>query len=218
MLARLLNPLGILDVLYVLYFVPPLTQSFPMIAPSIPSLSVRLQVELELLNTLFPDLRRESRDEISYPWNPAEPDAEDCLAALEQSFCLDDWSAEETTQRSQAFFGQLEQCWQKTELSLKFAIVPTVLLEAIAERAKVAIECSASVADRLVGCVRDLFPDWNEADLHVLARPFAYAMRDASDVGALAAGGDWSSLSELDRARLSLAAANYLLTQLPQEK
>lgn len=185
-----------------------------MIAPSIPSLSVRLQVELELLNTLFPERRCESQDEISYPWNPADPDAEDCLAALEQSFSLDDWSAEETAQRSQMLFGQLEQCWLRTDLSLRFATIPAALLDAIADRAKLAIDQSVSVADQLVGCVRELFSDWNEADLHVLARPFAYAMRDGSDLSSVAACADWSTLSELDRARLSLAAANYLLTQL----
>jgi hypothetical protein len=189
-----------------------------MIAPSIPSPSVRLQVELELLNTLFPEMRCESQDRISYPWNPADPDAEACLAALEQAFSLDDWSAEETSTRSQLFFGQLEQCWLRTDLSLRFAAIPEILLDAIVDRAKQAIEQSVSVADRLVGCVRELFPDWNEADLHVLARPFAYAMRDGSDFSSVAARADWSALSELDRARLSLAAANYLLTQLQDKK
>lgn len=189
-----------------------------MIAPSISSPSVRLQVELELLQTLFPEMRYESPDEISYPWNPAEPDAEACLTALEQAFSLDDWSAEETTERSQVLFGQLEHCWLRTDLSLRFAAIPTTLLDAIIDQAKQAIKQSVSAADRLVGCVRELFPDWNEADLHVLARPFAYAMRDGSDFSAVAALADWSALSELDRARLSLAAANYLLTQLPDKK
>lgn len=188
-----------------------------MIAPYVSSPSVRLQVELELLQTLFPEMRYPSQDDITYPWNPAEPDAEACLTALEQAFSLDDWSAEETTHRAQVLFGQLEQCWLRTDLSLRFAAMPTALLDAILERAKQAIERSASVADRLVGCVRDLFPDWNEADLHVLARPFAYAMRDGSDFSTVASRADWSELSELDRARLSLAAANYLLTQLPEE-
>jgi hypothetical protein len=189
-----------------------------MIAPSIPSPSVRLQVELELLQTLFPEMRYEIPDEISYPWNPAEPDAEACLTALEQAFSLDDWSAEETTDRSQVFFGQLEQCWLRTDLSLRFAAIPTTLLDAIMAQAKQVIDRSVSVADQLVGCVREFFPDWNEADLHVLARPFAYAMRDGSDFSTVAARTDWSALSELDRARLSLAAANYLLTQLPENK
>jgi hypothetical protein len=189
-----------------------------MIAPSIPSPSVRLQVELELLQTLFPEMRYEIPDEISYPWNPAEPDAEACLTALEQAFSLDDWSAEETTDRSQVFFGQLEQCWLRTDLSLRFAAIPTTLLDAIMAQAKQVIDRSISVADQLVGCVREFFPDWNEADLHVLARPFAYAMRDGSDFSTVAARADWSALSELDRARLSLAAANYLLTQLPENK
>ncbi|MGB3241102.1 MAG: hypothetical protein WBB29_22650 [Geitlerinemataceae cyanobacterium] len=189
-----------------------------MIAPSIPSLSVRLQVELELLDTLFPELRREIQDETFYPWNPADPDAEDCLTALEQSFSLDDWSAEEISTRSQTLFGQLEQCWWRTDLSLRFAAIPATLLDAIADRAKQAMDQSVSAADRLVGCVRELFPDWNEADLHVLARPFAYAMRDASDLGKVAAQANWSALSDLDRARLSLAAANYVLTQCNNEK
>lgn len=189
-----------------------------MIAPSIPSPSVRLQVELELLQTLFPEMRYEIPDEISYPWNPAEPDAEACLTALEQAFSLDDWSAEETTDRSQVFFGQLEQCWLRTDLSLRFAAIPTTLLDAIMARTKQAIDRSVSVADQLVGCVREFFPNWNEADLHVLARPFAYAMRDGSDFSTIAARADWSALSELDRARLSLAAANYLLTQLPENQ
>jgi hypothetical protein len=185
-----------------------------MIAPSISSPSVRLQVELELLNTLFPEMRCENPDEISYPWNPAEPDAEACLASLEQAFSLDDWSPEEAAICSQTLFGQLEQCWLRTDLSLRFSTIPTVILDAIVHQAKQAIERSASAADRLVACVRDLFPHWNEADLLVLARPFAYAMRDGSDFSLLAARTDWSALSELDRARLSLAAANYLVINL----
>jgi hypothetical protein len=123
-----------------------------MIAPSILSLSVRLQVELELLNTLFPEIRRESRDEISYPWNPADPDAEACLTALEQTFSLDDWSAEETSTGSQMLFGQLEQCWLQTDLSLRFAAIPAVWLDAIVDQAKQTLERSVSVAGRV--CAR----------------------------------------------------------------
>lgn len=189
-----------------------------MIAPSVSYPSVRVQIELELLQTLFPEIRDDNPDEIVYPWNPAEPDAEACLTALEQAFSLDDWSAEEMTLRSQRLFGQLEHCWHRTDLTLKFAAIPTTLLDAIVDRAKLAVDRSASVADRLVGCVRDLFPDWNEADLHVLARPFAYAMRDSSDLSKIQSDADWSQLSELDRARMSLAAANYLLTQLPKQE
>ena len=75
------------------------------------------------------------------------------------------------------------------------------------------------MADRLVECVQSLLPDWAEDDLLVLARPFAYAMRgsQAADVESVLGEirhEDWTALSKIEQARVSIAIAHYALEQL----
>lgn len=50
-------------------------------------------------------------DDAPYPWNTADPDSEAYFAEREQEFVLEDWSEEEMTARSQAFFTELTQLW-----------------------------------------------------------------------------------------------------------
>ena len=74
-----------------------------------------------------------------------------------------------------------------------------------------------SLADQMVECVLDILPQWDEEDLQVLARPLAYAMRDADPEGVelvMATQRLWAELSEIEQARVGLAVARYAISQL----
>ena len=176
-------------------------------------------------------------EEVSYPWNRFAPESEDFLAELEQEFTLEDWSAAELGARSQALFSSIDELWPQNvpngilprlqaSLSDRFACrVPSQWLDAIATKATELIEGrgyaarALSLMDRMIQCVEELLPNWAEDDLQVLARPLAYARRGAeAETVELALGAvrplDWTELSEIERARLSLAIARIALDEL----
>lgn len=176
----------------------------------------------ESIDTAEIEVAETPTSKISYPWNPSDPSAESFLLELEQEFLLDTWDDSEVAQRSQSFFSHLDSLWSTTDLQTtlaqKFALVPHVLLAAIARQAQKVVETSNSLADQLIECVQDVLPTWAEDDLQVLARPFAYAMRGESavvdatvnSIEAIA----WADLSETEQARMSLAIARYAINQL----
>lgn len=195
--------------------------------------SERLQTQAvqELVQLLWQE------EEVSYPWNPLAPESEAFFAELEQEFTLEDWSATEIRTRSAAFFSEIEQLWPENvpngilvrlqaSLSDRFACrVPSHWLDAIATKASELIDATGypapamSLMDRMIQCVQELLPNWAEDDLQVLARPLAYAMRGAeAETVELALGAvrplDWTELSEIERARLSLAIARIALDEL----
>ncbi|MBD2072958.1 hypothetical protein H6F86_03465 [Phormidium sp. FACHB-592] len=164
---------------------------------------------------------------IPYVWNPAAPEAEPFFAALEQALPLDDWNAAEVATRSDVFFAQVNQLWStatlQETLTQRFAArVPQQLLTAIATRAQQVLSSSISLADQLVQCVQEALPHLAEDDLHVLARPLAYAMRgnDSPVESTLerVRSVEWDALSDVEQARLSLAIARYALAELESEK
>lgn len=118
----------------------------------------------------------------------------------------------------------------KEAIYAKFGdFVPVAWLEAIADQAVEIIQTGCqelsqmSLAEQLVQCVHHLSPDWAKEDLQVLARPYAFAMRgnptESTLVGAdgLNSGvGSWTELSDIERARVSLAIARYALAELNQ--
>lgn len=187
------------------------------------------QAELELLNALL-------QLDVSYPWNPADPGSEAFLANLDKEWRFDEIGAEDLRARSQSLLNKLDQIWSpcpqpapqmaglvealhrrfneaKTGSTLR---IPQAWLEAIASRASELLSTNLSLAEQLVECVRQQLPDWREDDLQVLARPFAYAMRGESLESTLAtlSQKDWTALSEIEKARLSLAIARYALSEL----
>jgi hypothetical protein len=185
------------------------------------------QAQGELLEVLL------QPEEDCYPWNPAEPEAEAYFAELEREFLLDSWQdREEIQDRSQEFFEQLNQCWASpaalaidpvtSELVERFAtFVPQVKIEAIARRAQQAVSENLSLVEQLVSCVKPLLPNWAEEDLFVLARPWAYAMRgNPNTLGEVnldtTRATEWSELSQMEQARLSLAIARSAIAQLQQ--
>lgn len=186
--------------------------------------------QLELLEVLL------EPDDAPYPWNPADPESENYFLEAEQEFVVDDWLDAEITAQSPTFFSQLDQLWSATTLTTKKAAVtgvsiqsslrsefatriPQGWLDAIANIAQQIFDKEQSRADQLVQCVQSLLPNWAEEDLLVLARPFAYAMRGKQTVDVEFVLGevqleDWTALSEIEQARMSLAIAHYALSKL----
>jgi hypothetical protein len=170
--------------------------------------------DLDLLQALF-------AEDNPYLWNPTQPESEAYLAELETEFELSNCLTNaEVTQRSEAFFTQVEQLYTATTLQQtllqRFADqVPRDLLHRLAQTAlKVGqqmSDCTVSLADQLVECVQDILPQWQAEDLYVLARPFAYSMLGSeTDVR----GTEWTEMSEVEQARISLAVAHYALSEL----
>lgn len=187
------------------------------------------QAQMDLLEALL------ELDDAPYPWNPADPESEAYFAEREQDFLPQDWSEEEIA-TSQSFFNQLEQLWSANTattnnssvaashpsqaLPLQFAAcIPEGWVEKIAHRADRVFSTHSSIADQLVQCVQDLLPHWAKDELLLLARPFAYTTRGKEAEAIAGVLGnvctrDWTTLSEVEQARASLAIARYVVIQL----
>ncbi|MBE9129210.1 MULTISPECIES: hypothetical protein [unclassified Coleofasciculus] len=176
------------------------------------------QLQGELLEALL------QADEDCYPWNPADPDSEAYFATLEREFLLEPCQDDgEIASKSQRLFDQLHQCWTslvssatetfKPSFPEQFAHVPQIWLEAITNQAQQVFRTNLSLAEQLVLCVKPLLPNWAEDDLLTLARPWAYAMRSNLEPVSIRAV-EWTELSPMEQARLSLALAHSALVQL----
>jgi len=174
------------------------------------------QAELDLLEAI-------ALPELPYPWNQTLPESEYYLDIQEKEFSLSDWLTEkEISQRAKNLFYHFDQIWSNVsvEQSLleKFApLVPHDLLNALVKSVTEVASQYQSLADRMVKSVLTILPQWNEEDLQVLARPLAYAMREADPNPLdtlLKCGKCWTELSEIEQARLSLVIARYTLSQL----
>jgi hypothetical protein len=163
--------------------------------------------------------------QITYPWNPADPAAEEFFEQAEQAAGFEEWQGAEIAARATSFFAQVDGLWTATSLQnklvQKFSLrIPETLLMAIAQQAQSMVASSLSLADQLVQCVDDLLPSLDVEDLHVLARPLAYAMRGEGDnlscdtVLNSVRTAEWASLSDIEQARVSLAIARYALAEL----
>jgi hypothetical protein len=168
-------------------------------------------------------------NEAAYPWNPGEANSEAYLASLEREFELQEWSEEDISSGCERLFSQLHECWtseepeaQAVKMSLyqRFAAyVPESWIDAIAQKATEICSAKLSLADQLVQCVNSLLPYWAEEDLQVLARPLACAMRGADAEAVESALSvvrqvDWTELSEMEQARVSMAIARSALANL----
>ncbi|NJP10426.1 MAG: hypothetical protein HC866_13910 [Leptolyngbyaceae cyanobacterium RU_5_1] len=177
---------------------------------------------------------------ISYPWNPFAPEAESFLTKVDTPSIFDGWQEKEVMGRANAFFAKVDRLWSsaslQSTLAQRFAArIPQNFLAAIAQQAQQAVSeaqkaVSASVsmadhlADQLVQCVREIAPSLADDDLRVLARPLAYQMRNGGlqnaieSVLAQVPQADWQQLSEVQRARLSLAIARCAIDELQSQK
>lgn len=175
------------------------------------------QSEAELIDGLLAAVT------IEYPWNPADPDTADYYAHTDSHFSLDEWSEAEIAARSQVFSAQLQSAWATTAsplaaLTAKFgARVPQEWLAQIAANVSNTATSQLEPVDRLVGAVRDLLANWATDDLLVMARPYAYAMRcdsGADNPDNLVRPLDWTELSELERAKLTILIARCAIDAL----
>ncbi|TFI52764.1 hypothetical protein BLD44_018740 [Mastigocladus laminosus UU774] len=192
------------------------------------------QIELEFLEALL------LPEDDTYPWNPGDDQSEEYFHHLEEHFVLQDVLEEELTTRSEDFYNQLEALWtshapsynhntdssivvqlQETLQNRLSTAVPKQWLKSIAQKAADICTTQQSMADKLVECVQSVLPEWwGSDDLLVLARPYAYAMRSsksqntAETVFNQVGEHEWTNLSEIEQARVSLAIAYYALQQL----
>ncbi|MBW4522588.1 MAG: hypothetical protein KME16_23325 [Scytolyngbya sp. HA4215-MV1] len=154
---------------------------------------------------------------ISYPWNPADPEAEVFFNELEQQFSLEDlWQPEELAQRSQAFFSRIDELWNEVSLERTLAqqfsaYIPQDILAKIAQKAQQVVSSSVSLRDQLVQCAQEICLNLAIEDLQTLARPYAFEMRsiERDEVK-----GHWQDLSEFQQARMALAIARYAIHEL----
>ncbi|BAY97033.1 hypothetical protein NIES37_09700 [Tolypothrix tenuis PCC 7101] len=189
------------------------------------------QVELDFLAALL-----EPAD-ATYPWNPADQESEAYFNELEQQFLSDDlWQEDELNKRSQDFSSQLDNLWSThnvdtaskshnlrqilmASLQEAFTVVPQGWLNTIAQNAAEIFSSQQSIGEQLVQCVQDMLPSWGADDLLVLARPYAYAMRSGEPQCPKAmitklGNREWTSLSEVEQAKVSLAISYYALNEL----
>jgi hypothetical protein len=181
------------------------------------------ECEAELMDSLL------ASPTISYPWNPEDAATADYYAESDSHFCLDDWSESELTQRSQSFFTQLQQVWvdaptsidetiSASTLTAKFGTrVPQQWLEQIAAKVTSLAASNLEPVDRLVQSVSDLLSTWANEDLLVMARPYAYAMRcnpGVDEPDNIVRPLDWQELSEVERAKLTIAIAQYAIENI----
>jgi hypothetical protein len=192
------------------------------------------QVKLDLLNAIL------EPEDNNYPWNPADELSEDYFLKLEQQFAIEDTFGEDELQsRSQAFYTHLDNLWSRMPVShynhttkentiiqlqenlqSSFSTgVPAEWLKAIASRAAAIFGSTQTIGEQLALCVQTVMPAWGTEDLLVLARPFAYAMRGSESANGVSfvdnfATQDWTALSEIEQARISLAIAYHALNQL----
>ncbi|MEH1944347.1 MAG: hypothetical protein V7L01_29600 [Nostoc sp.] len=196
--------------------------------------SLPSQVDLELLEALL------EPEDATYPWNPGDRESEAYFQELEEQFGMQDLLDEEVMRRSQDFYGNLDTLWsgitstpnshnnpqqalvvnlQETLCNTFAACVPQTLLKSIATKAAEILAAQQSIGEQLVECVQTVLPNWGTEDLLVLARPFAYAMRSSESQNAASAisnlqNRDWTALSEVEKAKVSLAIASYAFNQL----
>lgn len=199
---------------------------------NLPSLAT--QVELEFLELLL------QPEDLTYPWNPADEQAEAYFDELEQQFGMQDLLDEELHTRAESFYGKLDELWsqvgkcaavdcnQKVKvledlcniLHNTFAVgVPTGWLNAIAQKATEVLAAQQSINEQLVQCVQTVLPAWDTADLAVFARPYAYSMRSSEQQNLASVikkieNRDWTTLSEIEQAKVSVAIAYYAIRQL----
>ncbi|MBD2437074.1 hypothetical protein [Nostoc sp. FACHB-110] len=192
------------------------------------------QVELELLEALL------EPEDATYPWNPADDEAETYFVEMERQFVMQDLLEEELHTRADSFYGKLDSLWsevtncsyykcntrssiltglQETLHTAFAAKIPHGWLDAIAQKATEIFASQQSMGEQLVECVQAVLPGWETDDLAVFARPYAYAMRSSEPQNLTAiinnvASKDWASLSEIEQAKLSVAIAYYAIKQL----
>ena len=187
-------------------------------------LSVKNENSQDLLNQYYKELVDDLllHDSI-YPWDVKESETEEYINNLETQFS-DNWTNQELENKAQSFFSRLNQCWDtnlncniNNVLSQQFgSLIPHNLLENISVEINKVIALNINPMERLIQCVKPLLSGWSEVDLQVFARPLVYAMRgdfepEKDIVNSLMENKKWQDLSEVEKAKVTLAIAQYSL-------
>lgn len=166
----------------------------------------------------------------TYPWDPYAPESDAYFAELEASWPEADQGEAAIAAGWQRFSQQLNRQWPAAagepiaalvqSLGQRFSVTPPEqLLAALAEQALALANSGRPLVEQLVQCARSIMDGWDEGDLEVLARPLAFSLRDGRGemlslhMQALQQC-DWDSLSDLERARLSLTLASVALSEV----
>lgn len=180
------------------------------------------QIDIELLEALL------EAEESTYPWNPTADESEEYFLQLEEHFAMQDVLEEELPSRSRAFYDNLDNLWShykdttnsnlvtqvQEKLQAMFAQkVPQDFLKSIAQRAVEIFDTQQTIGEQMISCVQSLLPAWEESDLLVLARPYA-VVKSVENNSQNTENREWTELSEIERAKVSLAVASYALSQV----
>lgn len=161
----------------------------------------------------------------AYPWMVEEAAAyAEEVEAAGQALEISD---EEASQGWQRLSAQLDQSWNtEASQSSLFQIfserLPADMLTQIAQKARQVSADGESMVNQMVACVQEVLSGLAEADLQVMARPMAMAMRGRSNDEIVEAtvksirAADWDALSPIEQAKLSLAAARYALSEVSE--
>ena len=174
-------------------------------------LSAETQAQQEMLQSVLSPQRL-------YPWTPAEADeyfAEASAAGDELAL-----SDEEAQQGWQALSTQLDTLWGDASSAIQGALaqrfarrLSQVAIAQITAKAAQVASTGRPLAEQLIACVRDTLTGWEEADLQVMARPLAHAMRGQEEILEATISSvrdiEWDALSPMEQARISLAAARW---------
>lgn len=167
-----------------------------------------------------------------YPWAPHQDDAEAYFVAatLGEEDALIDTTLTEGWQR---FSAQMDDLWahasapwiatitQRLKAQLPISL-PDEILHTLATAVTTLEDQGHTYLDHLVACAQSVLPSWDAGDLAVLARPLAYSLRSGhSDILELNLRSipptEWHSLSDIERARLSLNLAALALKAAAQD-
>jgi hypothetical protein len=170
----------------------------------------------------------------TYPWEPLSPDGEAYLDHLASELADDPGVDEAITSGWNTMASLLATQWANvgtsavdrllTALKAEFqGRLPEDVLGTIATAAANLVQSSRPVAEQLVETVKSALPHWDTGDLAVLARPMAYSLRDGRgeilDMTLRSAPlKEWDSLSDIEKARLSLAIASVALQKAKEDQ
>lgn len=170
----------------------------------------------------------------TYPWNPYAPESEAYFTELEAR-----WDETGTVDAIaagwQALSAQLDTLWPAAEqapervanlvktLTQRFTVtLPEQVLQTLASQALALANTGRPLMEQMVQCAQSVLTGWDEGDLEVLARPLALSLRDGRgeildlQIRAMHQA-DWATLSEIEKARLSLALASLALSQAKEQ-
>ena len=186
------------------------------------ALSNEQQIELAMLHSVL-------SEDASYLWNPSDPANSASLDKLEDAFATGDLSEDIFKSQWSQVLQQAEGLWSSPSPALAVSLIqqfesrmPARLITQLAAKAQEVSNNGLALMDQLVDCVQDILTGWDPDDLQVMARPLALAMRDGHgeilDVALRSVRQtDWENLSDLERARLTLAIARYALDEIAQD-